>query len=77
MVGRKNAHYSVGINGLQNVRGKPNRRRRIALRGLGQYLLSWNLRQLLYDLVAKMIVGKNPDSLGWKQGPQPIHGLLD
>src|SRR6266478_2351998 len=56
---------------------QPDRRRSIALRGLRQNLLSWNLRQLLDDFVAQMIVGKNPDSVGWKQWPQPIHSLLN
>ena len=77
VVGRKHAHHRVGIDRLQNVRRQADRRRRIALRRLGQNLALGNFGKLLDDLRAQMIVGQNPDALRRKHRAQAIDGLLD
>ena len=60
VVGGKHAHHRIRIDRLQDVRGQPDGRRGIALRGLRQNLPRGNLRKLPHDFVAQVIVGQHP-----------------
>ncbi len=77
VVGRKDAHDGVGIDGLQDVGGESDGGRGVALRGFGEDLALRHFRQLAHDFVAQMIVGENPETLGRDQRAQAIDGLLD
>ena len=60
VIGRKDAHHRVRVDGLQNVRGQADGGRGVALGRLGQDLVLRDLGQLAHDFVAQVIVGENP-----------------
>jgi hypothetical protein len=77
VIGREDAHHGVRIRIVQDFCRKPDRRRSVALGGLGENLALRHAGQLPRDLLAQMLIGQNPDSLAGNQLFQPRYGLLD
>ena len=77
MVGWKDAHYRVRVDGLQDVCRQADRGGCVALGWLGQNLGLGDFGQLADDLGAEVIVGQNPDPFRGENRAQAIDGLLD
>jgi len=77
VVGGKDSHDRVGVDGLEDMRGQTDGRRRVAGGGFGQNLALGDFGKLVDDLGAQVVVGQNPNPVGRKHGPQAVHGLLN
>ncbi len=77
MVGGKNTHHRVGVDGLQDVSCQSDSRRGVALGRLGEDLVFRDFGQLSHNLGTQMVVGKNPLVLGRDHRAEPVHRLLD
>ena len=77
MIGWKDAHDGVGVDGLKDVRRQTDRRSGIPLGRFGQNLVFGNFGQLAHDFGAEMVVGQNPQALRRNDWTQAIDSLLD